>query len=224
MEYEIIPAKYDFIFKRLFADKKHIGTLVNFLKAVLDLPDEEYASLTICDPNLYPHYKGGKRFVLDLKLETASGKIIDIEIQLCDTSEMRQRIVAYESRLIGDQLDRGDDYKDLTRVITILITDFTLLEESDDYRHKFKVRSDSGIVLTNIFEINIFELTKLPPAEDGSKAWRWLKLLTATGKEELDMLQRHYPELKEPVVRLRELSADERMREEKLAYDRACLR
>jgi predicted transposase/invertase (TIGR01784 family) len=36
------------------------------------------------------------------------------------------------------------------------------------------------------------------------------------------MLQQHYPELVEPVVRLKELSADEQMREEQRAYEKAC--
>jgi predicted transposase/invertase (TIGR01784 family) len=145
-----------------------------------------------------------------------------IEIQLNDTGEIRQRIAAYESRLLGDQLSSGDDYKELNKVITILITDFTLLKETVAYRKKFMIRSDDGIILTDAFEIYTIELNKIPHIDDGNKLWRWMKFLRATRKEELDMLQQHYPELQEPVIRLKELSADELMREEQRAYEKAC--
>ncbi|MDR2668325.1 MAG: Rpn family recombination-promoting nuclease/putative transposase [Desulfovibrio sp.] len=222
MKQEIIPPKYDFMFKRIFGDRGNTRALVDFLKAVLDLPDEEYKALIFVDPNLYPRYWGGKRFVLDLKLETHSGKVIDIEIQLSDTYEMKERIVAYESRMISDQLGEGETYRVLTKAITILIVDFTLIENADDYHQKFMIRNESAsVILSNIFEIHTIELTKIPSAEDGNILWRWLKLLKATREEELDMLQQHYPDLQEPIVRIKELSADELMREERLAYEKA---
>jgi hypothetical protein len=126
VEQEIIPAKYDFIFKWLFGDRNHIKPLTHLLMAVLGLPAEDFKTLTFGDPNLYPRYREGKRFVLDLKLEIASGKLFVIEVQLADTGEIRQRIAAYESRLLGDRFAGGDDYKELNKVITILITDFVI--------------------------------------------------------------------------------------------------
>jgi predicted transposase/invertase (TIGR01784 family) len=222
VEQGIIPPRYDFVFKKLFGDKDHVETTAAFLKAVLNLSEDECKTLTLGDPTLYPRYIKGKRFVLDLKIETASGKLIDIEIQLNDTGEIPQRIAAYESRLLGDQLSGGDDYKELNKVITILITGFPLIRETDAYHKKFMIRSEDGIVLTDIFEIYIIELNKIPHIDDGSKLWPWLKFLKATRTEELDMLQQHYPELREPVVHLKELSADELMREEQWAYEKAC--
>jgi predicted transposase/invertase (TIGR01784 family) len=219
---EIIPAKLDFVFKRLFGEKRNIRCLIGFLKAVIDLPEEDYKTLTFGETSLNPSRVGGKRFVLDIKLETASGKSVEIEIQLADTSEMRERIVAYESRLVSDQLDAGEDYKSLKKSISILITDFPLLRESEAYHHKFAVRNEgASIVLADIFEIHTLELKKLPIAEDGTKVWRWLRLLAATKKEELEMLQQQYPELEEPIVILKELSADEALREEMRAYRKA---
>jgi predicted transposase/invertase (TIGR01784 family) len=215
---EIIPAKLDFVFKRIFGKKRNIRCLIGFLKAIIDLPDEDYKTLAFGDTTLNPRRKDGKRFVLDIKLETASGKTVEIEIQLADTSEMRERIVAYESRLISDQLDQGDDYRALEKTISILITDFPLLRESEKYHHNFMVRSEDGdIILTDTFEIHTLELKKLPVAEDGTKLWRWLRFLAATKSEELEMLQQ-YPELEEPIVILKELSADEAVREDLRAY------
>jgi predicted transposase/invertase (TIGR01784 family) len=215
VEQEILAAKYDTIFKRIFADKNYVNTLINFLKAVLDLPDDEYYNLTIADPHLTPLHKDGKLFVLDLKLQTVGGKIIHIEIQITTMKGLRERIMAYGSRLLSEQLAKGEHYDSLHKVITILITDFSLIDESSEYHNKFLMRNDTGnITLTEIFEIHVLELTKIPPAEDGNIIWRWLKLLTTDNQEELDMLEQHYPELKEPILRIKQLSADERVREE----------
>ncbi|MDR3175062.1 MAG: hypothetical protein LBU06_00790, partial [Desulfovibrio sp.] len=53
------------------------------------------------------------------------------------------------------------------------------------------------------------------------KVWRWLKFLSAGTEEELAMLQQTYEELQKPVARLMEMSADEIVRHQKDAWDRA---
>jgi len=67
---------------------------------------------------------------------------------------------------------------------------------------------------TDIKEINILELKKLPKADDGTNLWAWMKFFNAENKEELDMLVADRPQTKigKAVVRLEELSQDERAR------------
>ena len=54
----------------------------DFLKAVLDLPAEDYERLTVVDPNLDREFIEDKLGVLDVKVNTSSGKVIDIEVQV----------------------------------------------------------------------------------------------------------------------------------------------
>jgi predicted transposase/invertase (TIGR01784 family) len=179
----------------------------------VDLPDEEYAELRIIDPNLLPEIETGKRSVLDIKLKTVSGKLFDIEIQVNDTHEMRERIAVYAGKMLGGQGGGGENYRQTGRVICVLITGFCLLEETSSYYSCFRLRNeDASVTLTKVMEIHTLELPKIPRAEDGNKVWRWLKFLNSTKKEEFDMLQRQYPELQKPVARLMELSADEETR------------
>jgi predicted transposase/invertase (TIGR01784 family) len=196
--------------------------VIAFLKSFVDLPDEEYAEITIADPTLVPAAKDGKTCILDLKLRTRKGELIHIEIQRADTGEMRERMAVYGACLLAAQLASGDPYKTVRRVISVLITDFPLLKETADYYTDFRLRNwDGSIVLTDVIEFHILELCKIPLREDGRKVWRWLKLLAAGTEEELAMLQQTYTELQKPVARLMEMSADEIVRHQKDAWDRA---
>ncbi|MDR0339191.1 MAG: Rpn family recombination-promoting nuclease/putative transposase, partial [Desulfovibrio sp.] len=113
-------------------------------------------------------------------------------------------------------------YKAVNRVISVLITDFTLFRETRDYHTPFKLRSEDGsIVLTDALEFHILELSKIPVTQDGRKVWPWLKFLASGTKEEFAMLERTYVELQKPVARLMEMSADEIIRRQKESWDKA---
>ncbi|MDR1275609.1 MAG: Rpn family recombination-promoting nuclease/putative transposase, partial [Candidatus Accumulibacter sp.] len=88
-------ARNDALFKMIFGDDRDIDILTDFLQAVLDLPAEEYEEVTLADPHLARESPEDKLGILDVKVKTRSGKLIDIEIQVCDQAQMRERIVFY---------------------------------------------------------------------------------------------------------------------------------
>ncbi|MDR1489614.1 MAG: Rpn family recombination-promoting nuclease/putative transposase, partial [Desulfovibrio sp.] len=149
-------------------------------------------------------------------------KIIHVEIQRDDTGEMCERMAVYGAKLLGEQIKTREPYKKVNWVISVLITDFPLFEETTDYHTRFKLRSEDGrIVLTDALEFHILELCKIPVTEDGRKVWPWLKFLASGTKEEFAMLEQTYPELRKPVARLMEMSADEIIRRQKESWDKA---
>ncbi|MDR1586748.1 MAG: Rpn family recombination-promoting nuclease/putative transposase, partial [Treponema sp.] len=82
--------KVDVAFKLLFGDERSKNILADFLKAALpELAGEEFEELTIVDPHLKREFSGDKLEILDVKLRTARGKSIDIDIQVSDLPEMR---------------------------------------------------------------------------------------------------------------------------------------
>ncbi len=80
MAKKILSAKSDFIFKLIFGDDRNVDILAEFLSAVLDIPKEEYESITIIDPNLRMEFEEDKLGILDVKIHTKSKTVIDIEI------------------------------------------------------------------------------------------------------------------------------------------------
>ncbi|MDR2181696.1 MAG: Rpn family recombination-promoting nuclease/putative transposase, partial [Treponema sp.] len=52
MAHKILRPKTDFVFKLIFGDPRNIDILEAFLKAALDIPEDEYRNLVIVDPFL----------------------------------------------------------------------------------------------------------------------------------------------------------------------------
>ncbi|MDR2900543.1 MAG: Rpn family recombination-promoting nuclease/putative transposase [Treponema sp.] len=210
---EILPVKNDLIFRMFFADERNKEHLINLLKAVLRIPEEEYDEIEIADPHLLPEYIDDKYSIIDVKLYTKSKKIIHIEIQLQVTASLKKRILFYTSKLITEQIGSGRNYNEIQNVISIIITDKTLIHDSKNYRHRFTFHDrEAKIEFSDLIEINTIELDKLPDAADGSPLYDWAKFIDAQTEEELSMLEERNPQVKEAVVKLRRLSADEQAR------------
>jgi len=209
-----LPVKSDVVFRLFFADERNKEFLIGFLKSVLRLPEEDYDEIEIADPHLLREYPDDKLGIIDIKLHTKSRKVVHIEIQLSVTPEMRERIVFYGAKLITEQMGSGDEYGTIRKVISIVITDEKLLPISLKYHHRFTLYDpEAEIELTDIMEINTLELAKLPAGTDGTVLYDWARFIAAESEEELKMIAERNPQVSKAVVKLRELSADERARD-----------
>jgi predicted transposase/invertase (TIGR01784 family) len=210
----LLPVKSDFVFKLIFGDQRNVDILGGFLQAVLDIPADEYEQLTIVDPHVKKESDDDKFGILDVKVHTKSGKIVHVEVQLLEIPEMRERCVYYQAKLITEQLSSGQPYTEIKRVISIIITDFVLVPENVEYHNQFRFRSDKdGADFTDITEINVLELPKLPSKAENSDLWYWTKLIKSDNdKEALDMIAERNQQMKKAVGVLMELSADQRAR------------
>lgn len=209
-----LPVKYDVIFRLFFADERNAEDLIALLKSILKLEDDDYQDIEIADPYLHPDYVGDKTAIIDIKLHTKSRKVIHIEIQLKITEAMRERIVFYDAKLITEQIGKSEKYDKIKKVISIIITDETLIDVSRRYRHRFTFYDpDAGVEFTDLIEIHTIELQKLPDNTDGTALYDWAKFIAAETEEELDMVAGRNPKINRAAVKLRELSADERARD-----------
>jgi predicted transposase/invertase (TIGR01784 family) len=91
--------KTDVIFKLLMGNPRHLNLLQGFLSSLLPLPKEEYQGLVLVDPQVRGDFPESKPGVLDVRVNTASGKNIDVEIQLASVPGMRERIQFYNTSL-----------------------------------------------------------------------------------------------------------------------------
>jgi len=214
---EILSPKLDLIFKLLFGTEGSIEILTDFLLSVLKLSPSEYDKLTIANPFLLQEYKGGKLGILDVKLTLKSGKVINIEIQVDPAPAMTSRIVFYTSKLVTSQMSEGDSYDKIQRVISIIITDHPLIEESDKFHHHFGLHDlESKVLLTDILEIHTLEIPKARKYFDDTEdttLLNWMKFLDAKTEEELNVLAQKSPVMQKATLRLLELSADEKARQ-----------
>lgn len=213
MAIKYLTAKIDYVFKRIFGDKRNVEVLEAFLKAILKIPEDEYKKLTIVDPHLKKDSENDKLGILDVKVLTKSNNVIDIEIQVLNIKQMRERIIFYTSKMITEQISSSDKYNKIKRVISIIITDYNLITENDKYHNVYRLYDkDTSSEFTDLIEINILELPKLPQEEDNSKLWYWLKFLKSNKEEEMKMLAAKDAGVEKAVCVLAELSQDEKER------------
>jgi predicted transposase/invertase (TIGR01784 family) len=222
----------DDIFKAIFAGQRNIDNLAAFLRPIVNLPDEEYRRLTIVDPHLRRLFKKDKQGILDVKVLTKSGKVINVEVQVCPLFAIRKRIIYYLSKLIWEQVRQGDEYGRIQQAIIVLICDHEIRDEpgqtegggpldkpalnglkTGGYLNSFTLRNDiTGKVFTNLIKIITIELPKVPKETDKAAVWPWARFFTCKGEEEFDMLAKEYPEVTKVVGELKKLSLGERLR------------
>ena len=208
----LLPVKNDFVFKLIFGDQRNVDILAAFLRSVLDIPDDEYERLTIVDPYLKKESDDDKYGILDVKLHTVSGGIIHIEIQLRVHPDMKARTIYSQSKMVTEQISSGKNWSVIKRVITIVITEDIFVPEGDRYHHQFRHRTADGIEFTDLVEINTLDLNKLPPDDDSTDLWYWMKFIKSDDEGVIDMLAARSPQMRKAVGVLKELSADEATR------------
>jgi len=215
MDYDILSPTDDWIFKLLFGDERNKSLLMDLLKSSVELPEEEY-ELTFLDTHLKPEAEDDKLGILDVKVRTKTGKIIDIEIQVNPTKNIGKRLSFYKSMLIVEQIAQSENYNVIQRVICICITDFMIFHDEKDYLNNFRfINQKNGLCFEAIpEEIYTLEIPKVPAKDDGTAVWKWMQFLRAKRKEEFEMVAVQNPEIRKAVNTLYELSADEKVRAE----------
>ena len=215
MDNDILPPTDDWIFKLLFGDERNKSLLIDLLKSLVGLPEEEY-ELTFLDTHLKPQEKDDKLGIIDVKVRSNTGNIYDIEIQVNPTKSIGKRLSFYKSMLIIGQIGEGEQYTVIQKVICICITDFTIFPKEKEYLNNFRfTNKKNGLCFEAIpEEIYTLELPKVPARHDGTECWNWMQFLRAKRKEELEMVAVQNPEIRKAVDKLYVLSADEKVRAE----------
>ncbi len=65
---------------------------------------------------------------LDIKATINNKKVVNIEIQVRDNKDMKQRTEFYGSKLVTEQIGKGENYQEIKPVILINILDYNMLK------------------------------------------------------------------------------------------------
>lgn len=206
----------DFIFKKLFGEKGDEPVLIAFLNAVLQKTHREEIKEIIIKDNkeLTKELINDKTGRIDVRATTVKGEEIDIEVQVKDQNNMDKRTLFYWSKLYLEGIKKGDDYKQLNKVITINILDFEFLG-TDNYHSSFHLWEDEqkDYMLTDLVEIHFIELPKFRALQEknfkDSPLQRWLAFLEEDiTKNMLEELMSMEPAIKMAEEKLDYLSSD----------------
>jgi predicted transposase/invertase (TIGR01784 family) len=183
-----LSPRNDAVFKMILSDAQDTGALTNFLKFARTLPPEEYAEVFLADLHLKRDDLEDKLDILNVKVRTIAGQMIDVEIQVAEQENMRERVVFYLFRMVAEQIDSGRQ-DTIQRSICILIFDHQLIGENKDYHNCYRPYDRKiGSEFIDLLKVHTLELLRLPEKDDGTTLWNWLKFVGTKEEENLRML------------------------------------
>ena len=223
---DIISAKLDIIFKKIFSENDDL--LTDFVAGLLEIPTESITSISLKNTEITPETLEGKFSRLDLNM-TVNDKLVNVEIQLNKNGDFRDRTMFYWSKLFTSELGSGENYSNLKTAITINILDFVMFPDREDYHAEVvPVIKDTGEVYSDKFHIHIFELRKLHKNyKTRSRREMWLNFINSESEEDFDMIRQiNDPVMNKAVKVIIDMSRDTQIREnarirEKALHDEA---
>ena len=82
-----------------------------------------------------------KYAILDVKAKAVGFGYVNVEIQLTNQKNIHKRSLYYGAKLYEEQLGKGDDYHQLTRIVAINLLDFSFFT-SDTYRSCYRLMEE----------------------------------------------------------------------------------
>ena len=178
----------DCFVRYFFTDKGGEKVLLDFINAVMISADmKTFKSVEILNPfNLKRNYKD-KETIVDVKCITKNGTVVIIEVQLSGNSRFPERILYYWSTNYSKLLKKGEEYEDLTPVISINLLNFNLNKNDKNVHSCYMIYDTKNKnLLTDHLQIHIIELKKFKFKDNDLKKDLnyWLGFFTTKDMEE----------------------------------------
>ncbi|MCM1328130.1 MAG: Rpn family recombination-promoting nuclease/putative transposase [Ruminococcus sp.] len=225
MARDVVSAKLDIIFKKFFTENQDM--LHSFLASMLDIPAESISEIHVTNPEIPPESVSGKFSRLDLNMKV-DDRLVNVEIQVKNDRDYRDRVLFYWAKLYTSELKSGDNYGALKQAICINIINFNMFDGEAYHNEVMPVVKQTGEVFSDKMSIHFFELKKVgkKPNPKNSREL-WLQFINADSEEDFEMInQTNIPIMQKAVRVIYDMSEDTRVREnarmrEKALHDEA---
>ena len=206
--------KNDIIFKAFFGKKGNEEFLIDFLEALLKI---KITKIEIQEDvnleQLSVEEKGGR---LDIQAILNDGVIANIEMQVRNNHNMEVRTTFYASKIMSRETSRGEDYRNIKKIILINILGYNMFKKYDEYIHKTAIVLDGHreeIVIDNI-EWWFIELPKFRKMHKNinSKIDQWLLFIDDEEKELVKMAEEKNQTLQKAREKMNYLTGDAAVR------------
>ena len=178
----------DCFVRYFFTDKGGEKVLLDFINAVMISADmKTFKAVEILNPfNLKKNYND-KETIVDVKCITKNGTVVIIEVQLSGNSRFPERILYYWAANYSKLLKKGEEYEDLTPVISINLLNFNLNKVNKNVHSCYMIYDTKNKnLLTDHLQIHIIELKKFKFKDNDLKndLNYWLGFFTTNNMEE----------------------------------------
>ena len=220
----ILPLSNDYVFKRIFGKGGNERILKSLLEAILEIKIQK---IEIKNSEIPKESIKEKLSILDIKAEINEKIMLDIEMQVGNTTAIDKRLVVYSSKLVAGDIKVSEKYPDAKNTIVICITTDNILkrnaylsvaklkfEKTQEKRYADMGYEKEDEYLTDMISYYIIELTKFKENKPrtGDLLEKWL-LVIGGDEEMMKKCKKEEGEIKEAIEQLEEMSADEKERE-----------
>ena len=201
----------DFCFKELMKNDK---VRKGFVAALLGRDPETIRQTTLIPNELRKESEDEKLGILDVLVELEDGSRMNIEMQVPYFECWTNRILFYVSRVYAGQIQKGQDYDALKKCIHVSILEFIHFPKDQRcYRKIILCDAETGEPYTDLIELHILELKKLPPEDQNETGIiRWMRFLNGKSRKEFDHMAEKDEYIREACGELKKLSLDEQKR------------
>ena len=199
-----------------FVFQKDMVALKGLLCSVLHLEQEDIKEIEVCNPIEIGKSFDSKDFYLDLKIKFNNNTIVNLEMQILNRGNWPERSLSYLCRSF-DNLNKGNDYRNVLSAIHIGFIDFTLFPNEPEFCATYMMSNvKTHRIYSSKFSLKVVELnhTELATFEDKHyKIDRWARLFKSTTWEELKMCAGNDEAMKSVVNIMYEYNEEEAVRD-----------
>lgn len=182
--------------------------LMAVLNLVLDRNEDPITEVTVTNPVQKGIKPGDKTTIMDIKAETGSGELIDVEMQKGKLQFFRERALFYGGKMVSSSLASSEYYDKMKKSIVISFVDGTLFPKNPNLHTEFLLQeTQQGEILTDRLAIYFLELDKIGTSKtlgEMSSLERFCAYLKYAGDEEKEGYVNKLLEMREEAVDMSE--------------------
>lgn len=199
----------DFCFKELMHNK---NVRKGIIAAILNVHPDEVEDTQLLPTILRKESEDDKYGILDVRVKLKSGTQMDFEMQVIYYDYWANRTIYYLSKMYSEQLNEGDGYDNIQKCIQVSILNHVLISEDDKYYRRIAFcDTQTGKEYSDMMEIHLLELPKLPPEQQSeTDLIQWMRFLSGKNREDLKRMAEKNSNLQEAYNELDRLSADKK--------------
>lgn len=203
----------DYMFRAVLQSNNKV--LKGLICALLHFTEDEIISVEITNPIVLGETVKNKEFRLDINVNLNNCTLLNLEMQLANQLNWKNRSVMYLCRSF-DHLNHGQDYGEAKPVIHIGILDYSLFPDCPEFYSSYKlINIKNHRKYSDNLTLNVLDLSHIELAAKEDKRFhihKWAMLFKATTWEEVKMIAEQNEYLIEASKTMFQMSADELIR------------
>ena len=208
----------DYLFRAVFQSRPK--ALEGLCRAVLCLSETDTITVTLQNPIELGKKIDSKEFVLDLAILINNSRFLNLEMQVYYDIVWKERSLSYTCRSF-DNLNHGDNYSKALPVAHVGFLDYTLFPEHPEFYATYQLahvaQTEDSYIFSDKLSISVVNLTRIDLATEKDKSYGidlWARVFKATTWEEINMLAQNNEYLQEVVSGVRQLTEEEKIRQQ----------